>query len=78
MNLVNHSAKSQCAQILFALKHGRKFTSLDGVRWFGTTRIGARIKDLREEGYNIITTMVCENGKRFAVYSMKQLAKSKQ
>lgn len=63
--------------MLVALKHGRKFTSLDGVRWFGTTRIGARIRDLRKEGYNIKTTMVCENGKRFAVYSMKQTKQKK-
>lgn len=31
-------------------------------------RLAARIKDLRDEGHNIVTEMVRDNGKRYAGY----------
>ena len=34
----------------------------------GCLRLAARIKDLRDEGHNIVTEMVRDNGKRYAGY----------
>jgi len=78
MNLVNHSTKSQCAQILAMLKNGHSLTQIEALNYFGCFRLGARIYALKKEGHKIKTDMLEFAGKRFAVYSMKQLAKSKR
>ena len=62
---------SHTQQILKALKKGRKLTPLDALTEWGCFRLGARIYDLKERGYNIITKMVTSsNGKRFAQYRL--------
>ena len=62
---------SQTQQILKALKRGRKITPLDALADFNCMRLGARIFDIKEMGYNVITTMVKSNsGKWFAQYKM--------
>jgi len=63
--------QSQEFQILRELKRGKKLTPLDALHCFGCFRLGARIYDLKEKGYDIITETVTENGKRFARYSLK-------
>ena len=45
--------QSQKQQILSALKAGDALTPLDALNRFGCFRIGARIWELRREGYNI-------------------------
>jgi len=62
---------TQAEQILKALKKGRKLTPLDALAEFSCFRLGARIFDLKERGYNIVTKMVeSSNGKRFAQYRL--------
>lgn len=63
--------ESQTDQILKALKKGRKLTPLDALSEFGCFRLGARIFDLKERGYNIVTnTVKSSNGKSFASYEL--------
>lgn len=57
--------------ILKHLSRRKAITSMDAFRLMGCTRLAARIRDLREDGYNIATTMVLKNGKRFASYAMR-------
>lgn len=66
---------SQSAQILAYLAKGYSLTHRDAQRLFNCDRLGARIYDLKNEGHNIITEMVSENGKRFARYSLIKSAR---
>ncbi len=61
--------KSQNTQILAALKKGESITPLDALKRFDCLRLGARIKNIRDMGYQITTT-INQTGKRYAVYSM--------
>ena len=48
---------------------GRKLTPLDALRDFGCFRLGARIYDLKQEGYPVERRMVeTDEGKRVAEY----------
>ena len=52
--------------ILDHLKHGGRISSLEGVKLFGCIRTAARIKDLKDAGYDIRERSVYkldENGK---------------
>ena len=49
---------SQKNRIREALLCGLTITHLEALTWFGCLRLGARIKELRKEGMNIVTTMV--------------------
>lgn len=62
--------KSQNKQVLAMLQRGRKITPLEALEKFGCFRLSARIGQLRDMGYHIITTIVRKNGKRFAQYSL--------
>ena len=65
------AATGQSAQILKALKGGRSLTALDALKEFGVFRLAARIRDLRQLGYSISSTMVYgDDGKRFALYAL--------
>lgn len=70
------SAKTQCAAILAALESGASLTSLDALRQFGCMRLASRVNDLRQSGWPITTTMVRENGKRYARYTLEQMRKA--
>jgi hypothetical protein len=59
---------SQCTQILRALKRGQHITPLKALERFGCFRLGARIHDLREQGWDIQKRWVESRGKRFASY----------
>ena len=64
-------------RLLAWLKSGRTITPLEAMNELGCYRLGARIWDLRREGYTIITTMVetkDRNGERcrFARYRLVQ------
>lgn len=65
-----HSTKSQTGAILKWLQRGRKLTPLDALERFNCFRLGARINDLRNEGYHIATNIIESEGKRFAQYSL--------
>ena len=48
---------SQKERILKYLQSGKPLTSMQAINWWGVTRIGARVWELRDEGHNITTTM---------------------
>lgn len=50
-------------------RHG-KLTPMEALRKIGTFRLAARVKDLRDQGINIRTTIVSRGGKKFAEYRL--------
>jgi len=60
---------TQKALILKHLLRGMSLTPLEALIRFGCFRLGARIYDLRKEGYTIERTI--DKKKRFAVYKLK-------
>lgn len=62
---------SQRDLILEALRCGEALTPLSALRRFGTFRLGARILELREAGYRIVTDKVKLRGRTWvAQYRM--------
>ena len=61
---------TQANQILSALKRGEKLTPLQALRKYGCMRLAARIKDLRDAGHDINTTLIRTQGARVARYSL--------
>ena len=57
-------------QIQNHLKKHKFITSWEAIQEYRITRLSARIYELREKGFNIITKNVTENGKTFAEYSL--------
>ena len=68
---MSKSETSQRAIILAELQAGKKVTALEAFNLCGSLRLSSIIYTLRDEGYNITTTMVERNGKRIAEYSLK-------
>lgn len=64
--------KAQTEEILNHLQSGRSITPLEALEKYGCFRLGGRIYDLKQQGYEIVTNMVTKNGKRFAEYRMEQ------
>ena len=61
---------TQKAKILARLKSGQSLTAKCAIEHFNCYRLSARICELREEGHNILATMVkLPNGKTFARYT---------
>lgn len=56
--------KGQKIRVLQHLEKYGSITSMDAFKEYGITRLAARIKDLRELGYDIITIMI-ENKNRY-------------
>ena len=63
--------ETQNKQILAHLKAGNSITAIEALNMFGCFRLGARIYDLKQSGYNIVSNMVKHNGKSFASYSLR-------
>lgn len=61
---------SQRAAILESLKLGRSITPLDALHDFGCFRLGARIYDLKREGYKIKSRRVQVGESIVSEYSM--------
>lgn len=74
MNINENSktSKSQKDMILDHLMSGRSLTPMEALNLYGSFRLGARIADIRAEGYIVYTEMVKDSktGKRYAQYSM--------
>jgi hypothetical protein len=66
------STDSQTALIKGWLLNGRSITQLDALNIFGCFRLSARIANLREEGFDIVTDMVNVNDKRIAKYYLNR------
>ena len=62
--------RTQNEQILEYLKAGNTLTPLEALREFGSFRLGARIFNLKEKGYNIETKLVSNGKKKFAQYRL--------
>ena len=63
--------ESQNALIKGWLLNGHSITQLDALKMFGCFRLSARIANLREKGYDIVTEIVTINDKRVANYYMQ-------
>ena len=63
-----NTTDSQKKRILRYLLNGNSLTPLDALNQFGCFRLGARIWELRNEGYPVQMRLVEHNGKRFAEY----------
>jgi len=59
---------SQNKQILHYLKSMGSITPIVALNEYGCFRLAARIKDLRDEGHNILTEIVSNDGKKYARY----------
>ena len=57
-------------QILNHLIKHKFITSWEAIQEYRITRLSARIYELREKGYQIVTKNITENGKTFAEYSL--------
>jgi hypothetical protein len=64
------TSATQQERILAQLRAGRTVTPLSALNDFGCFRLGARIYNLKREGYPIETTLKASDGKRYAEYRM--------
>ena len=66
------TTESQNSRILRHLEAGGTLTPYDALTKFGTLRLAARIKNLKDMGYRIHADMVSfRNGKKCAVYTLR-------
>jgi len=67
------TSQSQNSQILSFLQSGGKLTAISALHKFNCLRLSGRIKNLRDEGHNIITDTITikKSRKRIASYSLK-------
>ena len=62
---------TQTTQILLYLKEGNKITGMDALNLFGCWRLGARIWDIKEMGFNVKMKLITTStGKVVGEYSM--------
>ena len=64
------SKQSQKSKILNHLKTHGSITSWEAIEKYHVTRLAAIIKVLRDEGYNIITTMKSNGDTQYALYTL--------
>ena len=60
----------QANAILAALLGGQTVTPMDALREFGSWRLAARVRDLKECGWNIVSERVSDNERTYAQYSI--------
>lgn len=61
---------SQKEQVLKLLKRGEKITNAKAVAKFNIYCLAERIRDLKDDGYDIISEKVKRNGKWFSEYRL--------
>tara|TARA_R110000868_G_scaffold402329_1_gene678570 strand:- start:4571 stop:4774 length:204 start_codon:yes stop_codon:yes gene_type:complete len=66
---------SQQNEILSHLISGQSLTPFDALQQFGCFRLAARIRDLRDDGHDILTEIVEQGDKRWARYRLLAAAK---
>ena len=65
------SAVKQTEHVLKLLRsRPQGLTAMDALNEVGTMRLAARVKELRDQGHAIESTMEKRNGKRFARYRL--------
>jgi hypothetical protein len=62
--------KTQKQKVLADLLDKRPVTPMSVFKRHNITCLSERIRDLRDDGYNIARDMVTKNGKRYAKYSL--------
>lgn len=63
--------RTQADQILAHLKEGRGITPLDALHLYGCFRLGARVFELKQAGFDIRSQMVdVGNGKKVSRYRL--------
>jgi hypothetical protein len=65
---------SQLSQIRAHLQKGNALTPMEALERFGCFRLGARIKNLREAGIEIKTTMNRRGKKQWASYRLEAIS----
>ena len=58
----------QATAILAALLGGQTVTPMDALREFGSWRLAARVQDLKENGWNVVSERVSDNERTYAQY----------
>lgn len=61
--------KSQCKMILSYMRRRKSITSFNAMR-MGCLRLAARINDLRDEGYQIVSERETKRGKTYSRYRL--------
>jgi hypothetical protein len=64
--------ESQNALIKGWLLNGYSITPMEALNMFGCFRLSARIANLRDEGFAVVTDMVTINDKRVARYYLQK------
>lgn len=67
--------ETQNKQVLNWLKSGQTLTQFTAASYFGIYRLGARIYDLKKQGYQIESKLEFEGSKHWAIYSIKKDSK---
>jgi hypothetical protein len=62
---------TQCDQILSHLKRGKTITQVDAFNEYGCWRLAARVKDLRNQGHDVLTIRESQGEKVFARYLLR-------
>lgn len=71
LNPNEKQSQTQCQKILAFLQQGGRITSLSALNQFGCLRLSARIKDLRDSGWQISDQFITvPSGKRVKQYFM--------
>ena len=60
----------QSAAILDALLEGKAVTPMDALTLCGSWRLAARVRDLRESGWNVLSERVSDGERTYAQYSI--------
>ena len=68
---------SQCTDVLKHMKRYGSITPMVALNSYQCMRLAARVNDLNNMGHNIVSTMIQKNGKWFARYTLKTVAKNK-
>ena len=63
---------NQTTQIQNHLEQGNTLTAIEALNLFGVFRLSARVKNLRDNGMNIITETVTKDNKSYAKYRMEE------
>lgn len=58
----------QATAILAALLAGERISPMDALREFGSWRLAARVRDLKESGWNVLSERVSDGERTYATY----------
>lgn len=62
---------TQCEQVLKHLRTRGTLTPIDALNEYGCFRLAARVKDLRDQGHDVVTIRESQGEKTFARYMLR-------